>query len=69
MFIYRVKVEELTAKSLALLKFELNRSEMALQQHYPIRAMSVVESANAVGSELDIYLALDDLSTAVARGV
>jgi hypothetical protein len=69
MFVYRVKVGELSEQSLALLKFDLNQSEMALREQCPIREMSVVSGAGSAKDELDIYLALDDFieSTQVCR--
>lgn len=60
MFVYRVKVEELTEQSLALLKLDLNQSEKALRAFCPIREMNVVADTGASPGKLDIYLALDD---------
>jgi len=60
MFLYRVKVEELTAQSLALLKSNLCRSEQSLREHCPIREMNVVADNHSANRQLDIYLALDD---------
>lgn len=60
MFLYRVKVEELTAQSLALLRTDLFRSEQSLRAHCPIREMNVVSDDHAPARHLDIYLALDD---------
>ena len=69
MFIYRVKVGELTEQSLSLLKSDLNQSERSLREQCPIREMSVVSGAGAAKGELDIYLALDDFieSTQVCK--
>jgi hypothetical protein len=69
MFIYRVKVGELTEQSLSLLKSDLNQSERSLREQCPIREMSVVSGAGATKGELDIYLALDDFieSTQVCK--
>lgn len=71
MFIYRVKVGELTEQSLSLLKSDLNQSERSLREQCPIREMSVVSGAGAGATkgELDIYLALDDFieSTQVCK--
>ena len=61
MFLFRVKVEELTERSLALLQFDLHQSEAKLRGACPIREMNVVTDERASGSDLDIYLALDDL--------
>ncbi|MGZ5730313.1 MAG: hypothetical protein ACXWLZ_02115 [Rhizomicrobium sp.] len=60
MFVYRVKVEELTEQSLSLLKLDLYQGEKTLREHCPIREMSVVADDGAHKGELDIYLALDD---------
>jgi hypothetical protein len=60
MFVYRVKVHELTEQILSLLKLDLNESEKKLREHCPIREMSVVAVASMPKGELDIYLALDD---------
>ena len=60
MFLFRVKIEELTARSLSLLKFNLNRGEEKLRTQCPIREMNVVAGESASRGELDIYLALDD---------
>jgi hypothetical protein len=60
MFLFRVKIEELSQSRLVSLKADLNRSEQALRARCPIREMSVVSADDADGSELDIYLALDD---------
>jgi hypothetical protein len=60
MFLYRVKVEELTAQSLALLRTDLCRSEQGLRAQCPIREMNVVSDDHAAGQHLDIYLALED---------
>lgn len=69
MFIYRVKVGELTEQRLSLLKSDLNQSERSLREQCPIREMSVVSGAGATKGELDIYLALDDFieSTQVCK--
>ena len=69
MFVYRVKVGELTEQSLSLLKSDLNQSEKTLREQCPIREMSVVPGAGAAKGELDIYLALDDFieSTQVCK--
>ena len=69
MFVYRVKVGELTEQSLSLLKSDLNQSERTLREQCPIREMSVVSGAGAAKGELDIYLALDDFidSTLVCK--
>ena len=69
MFVYRVKVGELTEQSLSLLKSDLNQSEKSLREQCPIREMSVVSGAGAAKGELDIYLALDDFieSTQVCK--
>ena len=69
MFVYRVKVGELTEQSLSLLKSDLNQSEKSLREQCPIREMSVVPGAGAAKGELDIYLALDDFieSTQVCK--
>lgn len=69
MFVYRVKVGELTEQSLSLLKSDLNQSERSLREQCPIREMSVVSGAGATKGELDIYLALDDFieSTQVCK--
>ena len=60
MFLYRMKVEELTAQSLALLKMDLSHGEENLRAHCPIREMSIVADERNADSQLDIYLALDD---------
>jgi hypothetical protein len=60
MFVYRVKVGELTEQSLSLLKLDLSRNENTLRQQCPIREMSVVSDDDGADGELDIYLALDD---------
>ena len=60
MFVYRVKVGELTEQSLSLLKLDLSQNEKTLREQCPIREMSVVSDADGVEGELDIYLALDD---------
>jgi hypothetical protein len=60
MFLFRVKVEELTARSLSLLRFNLHRGEETLRTRCPIREMSVVTGEHETKGELDIYLALDD---------
>ena len=60
MFVYRVKVGELTEQSLSLLKLNLSQSEKTLRQQCPIREMSVVSDVDGREGELDIYLALDD---------
>ena len=60
MFVYRVKVGELTEQSLSLLKSDLNHGEKSLREQCPIREMSVVSGAGPAKGELDIYLALDD---------
>jgi hypothetical protein len=60
MFIYRVKVGELTEQSLSLLKLDLCQNEKTLREQCPIREMSVVSDADGADGELDIYLALDD---------
>lgn len=60
MFVYRVKVGELTQQSLSLLKFDLRQNEKSLREQCPIREMSVVSDADGADGELDIYLALDD---------
>ncbi|MEI9994404.1 MAG: hypothetical protein WDM91_07405 [Rhizomicrobium sp.] len=57
MFLYRVKVEEREAARMIALKGDVECSETALRSHCPIREMSVVAQA----TELDIYLALDDV--------
>jgi hypothetical protein len=69
MFVYKVKVGELTEQSLSLLKLDLNQSEKALREQCPIREMSVVPGAGQSKGELDIYLALDDFieSTQVCK--
>jgi len=61
MFLYRVKIEELTAHSLALLQSKLSSSEKSLRQHCPIREMNVVADNHSANRQLDIYLALDDV--------
>jgi hypothetical protein len=58
MFLYRVKVEELDTAALLALKADIERHEQDLRAQCPIREMSVVGED---GSELDIYLALDDV--------
>ena len=60
MFLFRVKVEELTERSLALLQFHLHQSEATLRKACPIREMNVVADERASRSDLDIYLAVDD---------
>lgn len=60
MFLYRVKVEELTAQSLAILKTDLCQREQSLRAHCPIREMNVVSDDRASERHLDIYFALDD---------
>lgn len=60
MFLFRVKIEELSQSRLVSLKADLSRNEQALRARCPIREMSVVTDGDADGSELDIYLALDD---------
>ncbi len=60
MFLYRVKVEELTAQSLSLLKSDLSQGEENLRAHCPIREMNVVADDRSAKGQLDIYLALDD---------
>jgi hypothetical protein len=60
MFVYRVKVHELTEQILSMLKLDLNQRENTLREHCPIREMSVVADATMPKGELDIYLALDD---------
>ena len=60
MFLFRVKIEELTARSLSLLRFDLNRCEETLRSQCPIREMSVVADERAPKGGLDIYVALDD---------
>jgi hypothetical protein len=61
MFLYRVKVGELDAVRLLALKNDLSRSEESLRAQCPIREMSMVtEERGRDGSELDIYLALED---------
>jgi hypothetical protein len=69
MFVYKVKVGELTEQSLSLLKFDLNQNEKALREQCPIREMSVVSGAGQSKGELDIYLALEDFieSTQVCK--
>jgi hypothetical protein len=59
-FLYRVKVEELTAQSVSLLKTDLDHQEQSLRSHCPIREMSVVADDGTATGELDIYFALDD---------
>ena len=65
MFLYRVKVEEMTTQSLALLRLDLSRGEENLRAHCPIREMSVVADDRASKGQLDIYLALDDFIDAL----
>jgi hypothetical protein len=60
MFLYRVKVEELTAQSRSLLKMDLSQGEQNLRAHCPIREMNVVADDGNAKGQLDIYLALDD---------
>ena len=60
MFVYKVKVGELSEQGLSLLEFDLNQSEKTLREQCPIREMSVVSGAGQSKGELDIYLALDD---------
>ena len=60
MFLFRVKIEELSASRLLSLKADLSRNEQALRAQCPIREMSIVSEGEADNSELDIYLALDD---------
>lgn len=60
MFLYRVKVEELTAQSLLLLKTDLTQGEGNLRAHCPIREMNIVADDQSADGQLDIYLALDD---------
>jgi hypothetical protein len=69
MFVYKVKVGELSEQSLSLLKFDLNQNEKALREQCPIREMSVVSGAGQPEGELDIYLALEDFieSTQVCK--
>ena len=69
MFVYRVKVGELTEQSLSLLKLDLSQNEKTLREQCPIREMSVVTDADGAEGELDIYLALDDFieSTQICR--
>lgn len=59
MFLYRVKIEELDASRAIRLRRDLARSEETLHAQYPIREMSLVAEQDQ--SELDIYLALDDI--------
>jgi hypothetical protein len=61
MFVFRVKVEELTARSRSLLKSDLSNGEEILRRQCPIREMNVVADERAPNGELDIYLALDDV--------
>jgi len=69
MFVYKVKVGDLSEQGLSLLKFDLNQSEKALREQCPIREMSVVSGAGQPRGELDIYLALEDFieSTQVCK--
>jgi len=69
MFVYKVKVGDLSEQSLSLLKFDLNQSEKALREQCPLREMSVVSGAGQSKGELDIYLALEDFieSTQVCK--
>jgi len=60
-FLYRVKVEELDASRLLSLRDDINRNEPSLRRKCPIREMSVITEEDADHSELDIYLALDDV--------
>lgn len=60
MFLYRVKVEELDASRMLLLKADIDRRTPELRANCPIREMSVIAGTDADHSELDIYLALDD---------
>jgi hypothetical protein len=60
MFLFRVKIEELSQSRMLSLKDDLSRSERALRARCPIREMSVVTEGGADSGELDIYLALDD---------
>jgi hypothetical protein len=69
MFVYKVKVGDLSEQGLSLLKFDLNQNEKALREQCPIREMSVVSGAGPSKGELDIYLALEDFieSTQVCK--
>ena len=69
MFVYKVKVGDLSEQSLSLLKFDLNQSAKALREQCPLREMSVVSGAGQSKGELDIYLALEDFieSTQVCK--
>jgi hypothetical protein len=60
MFVYRVKVGELTERSQSLLRLDLNQSEKTLREFCPMREMSVVADTRSADRALDIYLALDD---------
>ncbi|HTP77321.1 MAG TPA: hypothetical protein VMJ73_10100 [Rhizomicrobium sp.] len=60
MFVFRVKVEELTEKSLSLLELGLSESGKMLGAVCPIREMNVVAQSGNRDRALDIYLALDD---------
>ena len=68
MFLYRVKVDELTARSLALLKSDLSKNEHSLRAHCPIREMSVVTDESSARRQLDIYLAIDDIIDSMQLG-
>lgn len=60
MYVFRMKVEELTARSLSLLKLDLSRCEETLRKECQVREMNVVADERPTKGELDIYLALDD---------
>jgi hypothetical protein len=60
MYVFRMKVEELTARSLSLLKLDLSRCEATLRKECQVREMNVVADERVTKGELDIYLALDD---------
>jgi hypothetical protein len=60
MFVYRIRVEQLTRQILSMLKMDFDREEPSLRAHYEFRDLNAVADDAQPNGNLDIYVALDD---------